>query len=130
MKQSVYSSRTADKFVVRLPDGMRDKLAEVARNRLRSMNSEIVARLAASLEADGEGENAAGVEVESADCTTKWCPSIGEAVNHEHWGPGVLREFKMKDGKLMAGISFEGNNDYFELWPHCTVKPFIVKVEL
>ena len=25
MKQAIYSSRTADKFVVRLPDGMRER---------------------------------------------------------------------------------------------------------
>ena len=49
MKQAVYSSRTADKFVVRLPDGMRERIADVARNHHRSMNSEIIARLEQSL---------------------------------------------------------------------------------
>lgn len=49
LKQAIYSSRTADKFVVRLPDGMREKLAEVARNHHRSMNSEIISRLEDSL---------------------------------------------------------------------------------
>lgn len=49
MKQAVFSSRTADKFVVRLPEGMRDRIAEVARQHHRSMNSEIVARLEQSL---------------------------------------------------------------------------------
>ena len=49
MKQAIYSSRTADKFVVRLPDGMRERIAEVARNHHRSMNSEIIARLEQSL---------------------------------------------------------------------------------
>jgi hypothetical protein len=29
LKQAIYSSRTADKFVVRLPDGMRERIAEV-----------------------------------------------------------------------------------------------------
>ena len=47
--KSVGNSRAADKFVVRLPDGMRDKVAEVARQSHRSMNSEIVARLEESL---------------------------------------------------------------------------------
>lgn len=42
-------SRTADKFVVRLPDGMRQKIADVAKNYHRSMNSEIVSRLEQSL---------------------------------------------------------------------------------
>ncbi|MGO1272026.1 Arc family DNA-binding protein [Pseudomonas helleri] len=49
LKQAIYSSRTADKFVVRLPDGMRERIAEVARNHHRSMNSEIIARLEQSL---------------------------------------------------------------------------------
>lgn len=45
-------SRTADKFVVRLLDGMRERIAEVAKQSHRSMNSEIVERLLRSLEAD------------------------------------------------------------------------------
>ena len=49
MKQALYSSRTADKFVVRLPDGMRERIADVARNHHRSMNSEIIARLEQSM---------------------------------------------------------------------------------
>jgi plasmid stability protein len=53
MKQAVYSSRTADKFVVRLPDGMRERIAEVARTHHRSMNSEIIARLEQSLIQEG-----------------------------------------------------------------------------
>jgi hypothetical protein len=44
-----YSSRTADKFVVRLPKGMRDRISSVAKNYHRSMNSEIVSRLESSL---------------------------------------------------------------------------------
>lgn len=52
-KNVAYSSRTADKFVVRLPEGMRDRIAEVARTQHRSMNSEIVARLESSLGQDG-----------------------------------------------------------------------------
>ena len=38
-------SRTADQFVVRLPDGMRERIAEAAKASGRSMNAEIVARL-------------------------------------------------------------------------------------
>ena len=53
LKQAIYSSRTADKFVVRLPDGMRERIAEVARNPHRSMNSEIIARLEQSLIQEG-----------------------------------------------------------------------------
>lgn len=55
MKQSIpsRSSRTADKFVVRLPEGMRARIAEVARHYHRSMNSEIIARLEKTLLAEG-----------------------------------------------------------------------------
>ncbi|WP_028310992.1 Arc family DNA-binding protein [Derxia gummosa] len=41
-------SRTAEQFVVRFPDGMRDRIAEAAKANNRSMNAEIVARLEAS----------------------------------------------------------------------------------
>ncbi|WLP07041.1 Arc family DNA-binding protein [Pseudomonas putida] len=37
-----YDSRTADKFVVRLPDGMRDQVAAAADADDRSMNSLII----------------------------------------------------------------------------------------
>lgn len=55
MKQSLpsRSSRSADKFVVRLPEGMRARIAEVARHYHRSMNSEIIARLEKTLLAEG-----------------------------------------------------------------------------
>ncbi|WP_419737527.1 Arc family DNA-binding protein [Pseudomonas sp. COR18] len=45
-------SRTADKFVVRLPDGLRDLIAEVAASNGRSMNSEIISRLKGSITGD------------------------------------------------------------------------------
>lgn len=45
-------SRNADKFVVRLPDGMRERIAEIARVQHRSMNSEIVRRLEESMVGD------------------------------------------------------------------------------
>lgn len=42
-------SRTAEKFVVRLPDGMRDQISDIAERNHRSMNSEIIARLEQSM---------------------------------------------------------------------------------
>jgi hypothetical protein len=42
--------RGSDQFVVRFPEGMRDRIAEVAQANGRSMNSEIIARLEASFE--------------------------------------------------------------------------------
>ena len=48
------SSQTAEKFVVRLPRGMRRRIADAARTYHRSMNSEIVARLEHSLDSGGD----------------------------------------------------------------------------
>lgn len=45
-------SRSADQFVVRLPDGMRDRIADAAKANNRSMNAEIVARLQDSFRDD------------------------------------------------------------------------------
>lgn len=42
-------SRSLDKVIVRLPDGMRDRIREAAENNNRSMNAEIVDRLEFSL---------------------------------------------------------------------------------
>lgn len=44
------AAKAAEKFVVRLPPGMRRRIADAARCYRRSMNSEIVARLEQSLD--------------------------------------------------------------------------------
>ncbi|SDR18121.1 Arc family DNA-binding protein [Paraburkholderia tuberum] len=49
-------SRTADQFVVRFPDGMRDQIAAAAKANNRSMNAEITSRLAQSLTNEAETE--------------------------------------------------------------------------
>lgn len=46
-----------DKFILRLPDGMRDLIAEEAKANNRSMNAEVVSRLQASFE---KGETGTG----------------------------------------------------------------------
>lgn len=45
-------SREQDKFVIRLPDGLRPQIAATARNNQRSMNGEIITRLQRSLTQD------------------------------------------------------------------------------
>lgn len=45
MSDSPYPSQTQDKFVLRLPDGMRDRIKHAAEANNRSMNAEIVATL-------------------------------------------------------------------------------------
>ena len=43
-------SRKLDQYIVRFPDGMRDRLKDEALKNKRSLNAEIVARLEASFE--------------------------------------------------------------------------------
>ena len=51
-----YPSETQDRFMVRLPDGMRDEIKTAAQATKRTMNGEIIARLDASLQADKRSE--------------------------------------------------------------------------
>jgi len=67
----VTNSRSADKFVVRFPDGMRDDLAERARQNKRSMNSEMIALMADQIN---------GV---SSD-RSPWIPAAGQLVFYEN----------------------------------------------
>ena len=70
LKQATYSSRTADKFVVRLPDGMRERIADVAKNHHRSMNSEIIARLEQSLEREDDLRDDLATRLDSPELST------------------------------------------------------------
>ena len=44
------ASRDANRFIIRFPPGMRSQIAQLARQNNRSMNSEILARLSASMD--------------------------------------------------------------------------------
>lgn len=50
---STATSRQSDKFMVRLPDGMRERLAAAARANRRSMNAELIVHLETALAASG-----------------------------------------------------------------------------
>lgn len=49
-------SRTAPKFVIRMPDGLRDRLKDRAGTNHRSLNSEVIARLLRTLDDDDRAE--------------------------------------------------------------------------
>ncbi|MGZ7222860.1 Arc family DNA-binding protein, partial [Streptococcus pyogenes] len=83
------NSRIADKFVVRLPEGLRSRIANVAHSNHRSMNSEIVARLEFSL--DNEPVTAEVVEEEV------WTPCIGMLVETPAMEPATIRTLVMRD---------------------------------
>lgn len=53
------TGRDSDKFMLRLPDGMRDRLKAAAEANKRSMNAEIIARIESTLEAQSLDDQAA-----------------------------------------------------------------------
>ena len=79
MKQAIYSSRTADKFVVRLPEGMRERIAVVARNHHRSMNSEIIARLEQSMLQEGALDDLLTAAAEHSVAPESWLRKLARA---------------------------------------------------
>lgn len=100
LKQAIYSSRTADKFVVRLPDGMREAIAEVARTHHRSMNSEIISRLDNSLKAEGIEAPVTDVPVELEG---QWIPQVGQLVRTKHGTVRAIDSFMIyEDGSIEA----------------------------
>lgn len=60
-------SRESDKFMLRFPEGMRGKIAEIAHSNGRSMNAEIVRRLEMSLTFVGEPVTLEALPVVSGD---------------------------------------------------------------
>lgn len=48
-----YPSRTADRFMVRLPDGWRDTIKAEAKKAHRSMNAEIIAAIETAMRIKG-----------------------------------------------------------------------------
>lgn len=116
IKQAVYSSRTADKFVVRLPDGMREKIAEVARTHHRSMNSEIISRLERSMLEDvGDDDVTSSSHIEELAAKLNiqpWAPQVGQVVRRRDSKIilGVITEFKVSSTGLVAKteIDYEG----------------------
>ncbi|OLU28093.1 hypothetical protein BVH03_13015 [Pseudomonas sp. PA15(2017)] len=50
VSKPIFNARTADKFVVRLPDGMRKRIEDLANDNYTSMNTEIIRAIEAHLE--------------------------------------------------------------------------------
>lgn len=55
--------QAAEKYIVRFPDGMRDRIAEAAKQNNRSMNAEVVARLQTTFDPAPPAVNAAAQEL-------------------------------------------------------------------
>lgn len=91
-KADNYNSRTADKFVVRLPDDMREHIAGIARDQHRSMNSQIIVWLQACIELEEQG--------------IKVSPATIGAVTDAQKGPRILALEAMLKKLLDVGDFF------------------------
>lgn len=124
-KPAMYSSRTADKFVVRLPDGMREKIAAVARDHHRSMNSEIIARLDRSLNDPSQADE----DINMIDLPVDpWTPVEGMLVTYrtgQYAGDAfVIHGFTLdKNGKVAAEL-FQDEKEVVVSFSH--LKPYLV----
>ncbi|VVP30254.1 Arc family DNA-binding protein [Pseudomonas fluorescens] len=79
------SSRDADKFVVRFPDGMRNQINAVSGKNHRSMNSEIIKRLERTLFEDASGV----LNVEHMEQLSKRCKELEARVEQLQNEPSV-----------------------------------------
>lgn len=70
MERDAYPSELKDRFILRLPEGMRDRIAEEAKAQSRSMNAEFVARLQASFEPAASVGGAAAQELADSRAQT------------------------------------------------------------
>ena len=95
----VASARNADKFVVRLPTGMRQRVSDAAKSNHRSMNSEIVTRLERSL----DGVPAPDSEFVSTEFTLG--ASNGSAIRLSDQEVRLVNMFRrLPDAKRMATL--------------------------
>lgn len=110
-KQAAYNSRTADKFVVRLPDGWREKIAEFAKKNHRSMNSHMLAYIEACMkleEADNFGllealldDKPGGAIVVAQGPRVPYAINIPVMYDGHAW---MVVELNMQDGVLWADL--------------------------
>lgn len=122
MKQAVYSSRTADKFVVRLPDGMRERIAEVARNHHRSMNSEIIARLERSLNDPTQAEE----DINTLDVPVDpWTPVEGMLVTFRK-GPQAGKPYMIHGFEFTQDLKLGADLDIGSITSLTALKPYLV----
>lgn len=105
---SDYDSRTADKFVFRLPQGMREAIKAKAKANHRSMNNQLILMVRQGLE---------GTDTPATQTTATWIPQIGQLVQLrdplkvlDTVEMGIIVGFVRVEGVLCARIEAEGSS--------------------
>lgn len=115
-KADNYNSRTADKFVVRLHDDMREHIAGIARDQHRSMNSQIIVWLQACIELEERGIKVspatvgAAVEAQKGPRILALEAMLKKVLGYGDWfGSAMEIDTYAKDdnGKFRDGVNLE-----------------------
>lgn len=126
------SSRNADKFVVRLPDGLRERIAEAAKRDGRSMNSQIVNLLDTFY-----GETPMFTSIEPGKhFEPPWQPVVGQLVRlriEEVDLPGVyvfegLQAITADDGALEVQAALSDERGMYSVEPFNHLRPLTLQI--
>lgn len=125
------SSRNADKFVVRLPDGLRPRIAAKAVEHNRSMNSEIVNALEFFF-----GDHTCTTIEPLVQLDPPWQPVVGQLVRLNIEGedlPGVyvlegLQAITADDGALEVQAALSDERGMYSVEPFKHLRPFTLKI--
>jgi hypothetical protein len=106
---SKYPSQMQDKFNLRMPDGMRDAIAERAKQNGRSMNSEIIQILQETIDTDRAISESDLVDFDStqADLDAKATPEeknafLDDLAKKDPFTAAILRESEEHNRRLAA----------------------------
>lgn len=107
---NTFNSRNAPKFVLRYHSkDIRDKMAVIAANNKRSLNSEMNEAMAQYV-ARAEGEGALTEAVSPVKGEEQWIPQENQLVLAPN-GVGVIREFVWRNMKVYADVLLLGRRD-------------------
>ncbi len=132
MNSYVYNSRTADKFVVRLPDNMRGQIQEIAGRSHRSMNSQIVSWLEACVELENKGitvSNDLSTGGNAENRVRQLEEMLGKILKYGQFFKGCIeldRYATDEKGQLLCGEEFE--RELRELFKNAAADPTTAEV--
>lgn len=93
MTKDLPPSRTAEQFVVRFPDGMRDQISAAAKASGRSMNAEIIARLQESFIHPKDRIPGSPEEIKA------FAEGVAQALIEGGWSPNLSADPNWPSGK-------------------------------
>lgn len=95
--RDAYPSETRDRFMVRLPDGMREKIGAAAKASSRTMNAEIIHRLSFTFGINPRGSGEGEVYPEGGSPSSNKCNA---AATVENGLEGQISELRSRIEKL------------------------------